>query len=72
MTDTPRDERRKPTMTRIYLALTFAMAMVHAGCSADTHTANSASPDSPSNASALKPGMKITFLLSKYPTIVVC
>src|SRR2546427_13188136 len=46
-------------MTRVYLALAFAMALVHAGCSADTRTENSAPPDSPTNASALKPGMKI-------------
>ena len=46
-------------MTRIYLALAFTTALVHAGCSADTRTANSAPPDSPTNASALKPGMKI-------------
>ena len=46
-------------MTRIYLALTLAMAMVHAGCSADTRTANSEPPDSPTNASPMKPGMKI-------------
>src|SRR5881296_425762 len=59
MADTPLAEKRKTIMTRIYLALTFAMAMVHAGCSADTRTANSAPPDSPTNASALKPGMKI-------------
>ena len=46
-------------MTRIYLALAFTTALVHAGCSSDTRTANSAPPDSPTNASALKPGMKI-------------
>src|SRR5436309_9651190 len=59
MADTPLAEKRKTIMTRIYLALTFAMAMVHAGCSADTRTENSPPPDSPTNASALKPGMKI-------------
>ena len=46
-------------MTRIYLALAFAMALVHAGCSADTRTGNSTPPNSPTNASPLKPGMKI-------------
>ena len=46
-------------MTRIYLALAFTTALVHAGCSADNRTANSAPPDSPTNASPLKPGMKI-------------
>src|SRR3989449_5255841 len=46
-------------MTRIYLALAFAMALVHAGCSADTETANSAPSNSPHKASPLKPGMKI-------------
>ena len=46
-------------MTRIYLALAFTTALVHAGCSADNRIANSAPPDSPTNASALKPGMKI-------------
>ena len=46
-------------MTRIYLALAFTTALVHAGCSADTRIANSAPPDSPTNASPLKPGMKI-------------
>ncbi len=46
-------------MTRIYLALAFAMVLVHVGCSADTHTGNSAPPNSPTNASPLKAGMKI-------------
>ena len=46
-------------MTRIYLALAFTTALVHAGCSADTRIANSAPPDSRTNASPLKPGMKI-------------
>src|SRR6267143_209836 len=36
-------------MTRIYLALAFAMALVHAGCSADTRTGNSTPPNSPTN-----------------------
>jgi len=59
MADTPLAEKRKTIMTRIYLALTFAMAMVHAGCSADTGKANSAPSDSPTKASPLKPGMRI-------------
>src|SRR5436190_16547394 len=46
-------------MTRIYFALAFAMALVHAGCRADTGKANSAPSDSPTKASPLKPGMKI-------------
>src|SRR6266852_946778 len=46
-------------MTRIYLALAFAMALAHAGCSADTRKGNSTPPNSPTNASPLKPGMKI-------------
>src|SRR6266545_7712968 len=59
MADTPLAEKRKTIMTRIYLALTLAMAMVHAGCSADTRTKNSAPYTSPLKASPLKPGMKI-------------
>ena len=46
-------------MTRIYLALAFAMALVHAGCSADTRTGSSAPPNSPTNASSPKATMKI-------------
>src|SRR5437867_12801163 len=46
-------------MTRIYLALSFAMALVHSGCSGDTGTANSAPSNSRINASPLKSGMKI-------------
>src|SRR5438876_10552928 len=46
-------------MTRIYLAFAFAMALVHAGCSADTGTTNSAISNSPIKASPLKPSMKI-------------
>jgi len=46
-------------MMRIQLALAFAMAMVQAGCSADTRTARSAPPNSRTNASPLKPSMKI-------------
>ena len=46
-------------MIRIQLALAFAMALVQVGCSADTRTGSSAPPNSPTNASALKPGMKI-------------
>jgi len=46
-------------MTRIYLAFAFAMALVHAGCSADTGTTNSATSNSPMKASPLKPSMKI-------------
>src|SRR5216117_4143956 len=46
-------------MTRSYLSLAFAMALVHAGCSADTGTTNSAPSNSPINASPLKSGMKI-------------
>src|SRR2546427_3328219 len=46
-------------MTRVYLALAFAMALVHAGCSADTRTGNSTPPNSSTNAPPLKPGMKI-------------
>ncbi len=45
-------------MTRIYLAFAFAMALVHAGCSADTGTPNSATSNSPIKASPLKPSMK--------------
>src|SRR6266487_6420512 len=59
MADIRRAERRQTTMTRIYLALAFAMVLVHVGCSADTHTGNSAPPNSPTNASPLKAGMKI-------------
>src|SRR2546423_15201784 len=47
-------------MTRIYLALGFAMALVQAGCTADAVTDHSAPSNSPTNASPLKPDMKIT------------
>ena len=47
-------------MTRIYLALGFAMALVQAGCTADAVTGHSAPSNSPTNASPLKPDMKIT------------
>ena len=46
-------------MTRIYLALACAMALVYVGCSADTRTGNNAPPNSSTNASPLKLGMKI-------------
>ena len=46
-------------MTRSYLAFAFAMALVHAGCSADTGTTDSATSNSPTKASPLKPSMKI-------------
>src|SRR3989442_7658940 len=46
-------------MPRIYLALTYAMALVHVGCSADTRTRNSAPSTKSTNTSPLKPGIKI-------------
>src|SRR5436190_14140398 len=58
MADTLRAER-KPTIPRIYLALTFAIALVHVGCSADTRTGNSAPPNKSTNRTPPKPGMKI-------------
>jgi len=58
MADTQRVEEGI-TMTRIYLALVFSMVWVHAVCSADTRTGNDTAPNPPTNASALKPVMKI-------------
>src|SRR6266567_3185480 len=54
MADTPRAERRKTAMRRIFLAFAFALALVHAGCGADNSTANSAPPNSPTKASTLE------------------
>src|SRR6266700_1265774 len=53
MADTPRAERRKTAMRRIFLAFAFAIAFVHAGCGADNSTANSAPPNSPTKTSTL-------------------
>jgi hypothetical protein len=60
MADTPLAEKRRTIMTRIYFALAFAMALVQAGCTADTGTGHSAPSNSPTNASPLNPDMKIT------------
>src|SRR6266550_8029474 len=54
MADTPRAERRKTAMRRIFLAFAFAIALVHAGCGGDNTTANSAPPNSPTKTSALE------------------
>src|SRR6266487_3777506 len=54
MADTPRAERRKTAMRRIFLAFAFAIALVHAGCGADNSTANSAPPNSPTKTSTLE------------------
>src|SRR5438093_5912479 len=54
MADTPRAERRKTAMRRIFLAFGFAMAFVHAGFGADNGTANSAPPNSPTKTSTLE------------------
>src|SRR5437899_4721521 len=54
MADTPRAERRKTAMRRIFLAFAFALALVHADCGADNSTANSAPPNSPTKTSTLE------------------
>lgn len=41
-------------MRRIFLAFTFAIALVHASCGADNSTANSALPNSPTKTSTLE------------------
>src|SRR5437660_3709444 len=54
MADTPRAERRKTAMRRIFLAFAFAIAFVHAGCGADNSAANRAPPSSPTKTSTLE------------------